>query len=213
MMSGIKSFVFNPFQVNTYILFDDTGECLIIDPACYDEKENFILQEYIKEKSLKPVAILNTHAHVDHLTGVNFFKNAYSIPFLLHKADLFLLHQAVNQGLMFGFELETPPEPDRFPEEGERVTFGHSSLEVLHVPGHSPGSLVFLNRKEKYLISGDVLFNGSIGRTDLPGGNYELLIEGIKEKLMVLEDSYKVYPGHGPSTTIVQERTNNPFLG
>ena len=207
MMSGIRSFVFNPFQVNTYILFDDTGDCLIIDPACYDEKENFILQQYIKEKSLKPVAILNTHAHVDHLTGVNFFKKAYSIPFLLHKADLFLLHQAVNQGLMFGFELETPQEPDRFPEEGEILTFGDSSLEILHVPGHSPGSVVFLNQEGKISYFRRCSFQRKYRTHGSARRKLRFADRGDNEKLMMLEDSYVVYPGHGPSTTIVKERT------
>ncbi len=211
-MSEIKIFQFNPFQVNTYVVSDASRECVIIDPACQDGKEREMLSSFIDGHQLQPVYVLNTHAHVDHLPGVDYCIKKYGIPFLLHRDDNVLLEQAVNQGLMFGFDIEKPPVPDKFLSEGDILAYGLSALEVLHVPGHSPGSVVFKNSRENFLITGDVLFNGSIGRTDLPGGNYDALIKGIRNKLMILDDNYAVYPGHGPSSTIGMERKHNPFL-
>ncbi len=210
-MPAIKTFVFNAFQVNTYVLMSGK-ECILIDPACNDREEKETLAAFISGNDLNPIMVLNTHGHVDHLPGVAEFKSRYGIPFLLHKADLPLLRNASVQGMMFGFDLEDPPMPDRFPEEGDSLAFGASSVEVLHVPGHSPGSLVFVNRVEKYMVTGDVLFSGSIGRTDLPGGNYDILVGGIREKLMKYDDEFTVFPGHGPPTTVGEERKHNPFL-
>jgi hydroxyacylglutathione hydrolase len=212
MKPDIKTFIFNPFQVNTYLLSVESSECVIIDPACYGIEETSILDRYIVERNLKPLCILNTHAHVDHLPGIGFFRDKYNIPFFMHRSDAFLLKQAVNQGMLFGFEISQPADPDRYVEDGEVLSWGSLSLEIIHVPGHSPGSIVIKNDEAHILITGDVLFNGSIGRTDLPGGNYESLIHGIKEKLLVLEDSFLVFPGHGPSSTIGQEKRLNPFL-
>lgn len=211
-MSRIKSFVFNPFQVNTYLISDDSGQCIIVDPACANESEARNLQRSLDEENLMPVFLVNTHAHVDHLPGVNWFREKYKIPFLMHRDDEFLLQSAVQQGQLFGFNLDQPAAPDRFISEGDILTFGHTRLDVLHVPGHSPGSVVLKNEDDRYLVTGDVLFDGSIGRTDLPGGDYETLVRGIKEKLLILGDDYLVYPGHGPSTSIGREREHNPFL-
>ncbi|HYW96403.1 MAG TPA: MBL fold metallo-hydrolase [Bacteroidales bacterium] len=211
-MQDIKTFVFNPFQVNTYLLSDDSGECIIVDAACATDEETGRLTDYIKEHKLTPVMLVNTHAHVDHLPGVTRLREAFKIPFLMHKDDTFLLNRAVEQGQIFGFEMVQPGDPDRYIEEGDTITFGATILEILHVPGHSPGSVVLKNTHQQFLVTGDVLFAGSIGRTDLPGGDYETLTGGIKNKLLTLNDEYVVYPGHGPSTTIGQEREHNPFL-
>ena len=212
MKPEIKIFVFNSFQVNTVLLYTGSRDCVIIDPACYRKEETNLLAGFIDANNLRPACVLNTHAHVDHLPGVEFFRKSYNIPFLLHKSDEFLLKQAVSQGMMFGFEISQPAAPDRYVEEGERLTFGSLSVDVLHVPGHSPGSIVLKNDEASVLVTGDVLFNGSIGRTDLPGGDFDELISGIRNKLMNLDDSFLVIPGHGPSTTIGHEKEHNPFL-
>ncbi len=211
-MIKIKKFVVNPLQENSYILSDETGECIFIDPGFFYEEEQDELRSYVSENELKPVRIANTHCHFDHIMGVEFLRNEYNIPLLAHPADAFGIEQAIDQGQMFGFDMKPVRPIDTFFREGEKVTFGKSELAILHVPGHSPGHVVFYNKKNNFLIVGDVLFYGSIGRTDLPGGNYRQLITGIKDKLFSLPDETKVYCGHGPETTLVIERTGNPFL-
>ncbi len=211
-MPEIKTFVFNPFQVNTYILSDDDGKCAVIDAACYGKAETDALMKYIDENQLTPVCLINTHAHVDHLPGISALRKRFGIPFMMHRDGLPVLHSAVDQGKMFGFSLEQPRDPDHFIAEGDVIPAGNLSLEVLHVPGHSPGSVVFVDRDGKRMMTGDVLFSGSIGRTDLPGGDFDTLITGIQTKVMPFDDDYQVYPGHGPSTSIGKERKNNPFL-
>ena len=209
---NIEKFVFNPFQVNCYIVYDDTGDCLIIDASCNDKTEKEKLVLFISERDLNPVMILNTHGHVDHLSGNTFLAEKYSIPLAIHRDDLFLVRNAVQQGLIFGFDIDEPPDPSVFLQEGEDVYFGNSGLNVFHAPGHSPGSVVFYSLDGKFLITGDVLFAGSIGRTDLPGGNYNVLMKSIKEKIILLPDDTLIYPGHGPASTIGNEKLNNPFL-
>lgn len=209
---NIEKFVFNPFQVNCYIVYDDTGDCLIIDASCNDKTEKEKLVLFISERDLNPVMILNTHGHVDHLSGNTFLAEKYSIPLAIHRDDLFLVRNAVQQGLIFGFDIDEPPDPSVFLQEGEDVYFGNSGLNVFHAPGHSPGSVVFYSLEGKFLITGDVLFAGSIGRTDLPGGNYNVLMKSIKEKIILLPDDTLIYPGHGPASTIGNEKLNNPFL-
>ena len=209
---NIEKFVFNPFQVNCYIVYDDTGDCLIIDASCNDKTEKEKLVLFISERDLNPVIILNTHGHVDHLSGNTFLAEKYSIPLAIHRDDLFLVRNAVQQGLIFGFDIDEPPDPSVFLQEGEDVYFGNSELNVFHAPGHSPGSVVFYSLEGKFLITGDVLFAGSIGRTDLPGGNYNVLMKSIKEKIILLPDDTLIYPGHGPASTIGNEKLNNPFL-
>jgi hydroxyacylglutathione hydrolase len=208
----LNKLVFNPFQVNTYILSDETGECVIIDPACYGPDEQTLLSDHIHNNDLKVSAVLFTHGHIDHILGAAFVKNTYQVKSMAHKDSISFFEGSAAYGTMFGFDIETPPLPEIFLSQDDMVTFGSQRLKVLHTPGHANGSICFYSEAEKLLIAGDVLFQGSIGRTDLPTGNYELLINSIENQLLVLPAEVKVYPGHGPATTIGFERENNPFL-
>jgi glyoxylase-like metal-dependent hydrolase (beta-lactamase superfamily II) len=211
-MLKIEKFVVNPLQENTFVLSDETRACIFIDPGFYFDVEQKEIIDYVKDNKLKPVKITNTHCHFDHIMGVEFIRGQYKIPFYAHSDDAFWVEQAVFQGKMFGFEMEPVQAPDYFFQENEPLKFGNTEFQIIHVPGHSPGHVVFYSEKEGVLIGGDVLFHGSIGRTDLPGGNYETLIAGIKEKLFRLPDETKVYCGHGPETTLGFEKASNPFL-
>lgn len=211
-MISIKTFAFNPLQVNCYLVWDDTLECIIIDASCMYEEEFQELYDFIESHSLNPKGIINTHGHFDHLTGTMKVSVKYALPFSIHPGDKFLVENAVQQGRVFGFATDAPPGPTTWLNEGQIIKFGNSSLQAIHAPGHSQGSMVFYCEKGKFLISGDVLFAGSIGRTDLSGGNYEQLIGSIRSKILVLPPDTKVFPGHGPSTTVGDEANNNPFL-
>lgn len=211
-MTKIKIFVFNPFQENTFLLHDDTGECVIIDAGSNEEHEFEKIDDYIQENKLTLKYIINTHCHIDHIMGNAYLIDKYKVESIAHKEDMPLIERSKDMALAFGFDVQEPPMPNKFVEEGDEINFGNTVLKVIHVPGHSPGSIVLFNEKEKYLIVGDVLFEGSIGRTDLPGGNYDTLINGIREKLFSLDDDITVYPGHGGKTSIVKERTSNPFF-
>lgn len=211
-MINVNYFVFNAFQENTYILYDETKECVIIDPGCYSNEEEQTLVNFITKNDLTPVKLLNTHCHIDHVLGNSFVASKYNIGLEIHENDLPTLHATPEYGHTFGFNIDESPEPSAFLKDGDTVKFGNSEIEVLFVPGHSAGHLVFVAREEKFVINGDVLFQGSIGRTDLPGGDYNTLIQSIKAKLLTLDDDFTVYSGHGSSTTIGYERASNPFL-
>jgi len=211
-MITIRKFIFNELEVNSFVLFDEAKECIIVDPACNSEAQRRELYNFIDGNQLRPVYIINTHGHFDHIFANSWAKSTYQCPLLIHQNDLPLLEQADKYGGMFGFEVSISPMPDRFLSHGEKIRFGNSELEILHVPGHSPGSVVLYAREDKFIIGGDVLFKGSIGRTDLPGGDYNLLIRGIREKLMALPRDTVVWPGHGAKTTIGHEYDTNPFL-
>jgi hydroxyacylglutathione hydrolase len=211
-MIKIKRYVFNELEVNTLVLYDETRQCIIIDPGCRKEKEQQKLKQFIQDNSLKPVYIVNTHGHFDHIAGNAWAKFEFECPLLINKEDLSLLDQANQIAGIFGIAIEKSPLPDKFLEERELVCFGNSELTVLHVPGHSPGSICLYSAHDGLLICGDVLFNGSIGRTDLMEGGFNLLITGIHEKLMVLPRETIVWPGHGINTTIGAEYDTNPFL-
>ena len=211
-MITIKRFEFNPFRENTYLISDDTGECMIIDPGCYEPEEHDLLLEYFKESQLKPVKIVNTHCHIDHILGTAFLHDQYKLPFLIHPEEKPLLTASITQGELFGLEVKTPPEPTDFLNEGDTVTIGDSVFEVIHIPGHSPGGIVLLNKDQQCMFTGDVLFQGSIGRTDLLGGDYDSLVSSIRQKLLILDPMIRVYPGHGPDTTIGIENQSNPFF-
>jgi glyoxylase-like metal-dependent hydrolase (beta-lactamase superfamily II) len=211
-MIKIKEFVFNPFQVNTFIVYDETRECLIIDAACYESDEFGELYDFVSANSLVPKAVLNTHGHVDHITGTKKVCDKFGIGFQIHSADVVLLDSAQLYGRTFGFEIENPPQPESFLNDGQSFRFGNSELMIWHTPGHSPGSVVFYAAESRFLITGDVLFSGSIGRTDLPGGDHNQLIKSILSKIMVLPRETKVLPGHGPETSVGIEADTNPFL-
>ncbi len=211
-MIKIKIFVFNPFQENTYLLYDETGEAVIIDPGCSTEEEEEILISFLKDHNIKLKHLLNTHSHIDHILGNQFISDQFKLPLKSHKDDEFLIKNAKESGAVFGIKIDTPPLPEKYLDEGMQIKFGNSVLDIVHTPGHSPGSLVFYNKNEKFMIVGDVLFNHSIGRTDLPGGSYDVLVDSIVRKLFPLGDDMDVYSGHGSPTTIGQERISNPFL-
>ena len=212
-MINVRVLVFNPFGENTYIASDDTGECIIIDPGCENEGEREQLLSMLKKNGLKPVKIINTHCHIDHILGNAFVKDTFSIPLLIHKHELPLLANLVQQGTFFGLETGRQVDPDTFIEEGDTVKFGESEFDVLNIPGHSPGGISLVNRLEKIAFTGDTLFQGSIGRSDLPGGDHNLLVRNIKQKLLTLDPQTIIYPGHGPETTVGEECRSNPFLG
>ncbi len=211
-MIQIHSFTFNPIQENMYLLFDESKDCVIIDPGCYDDTERAVLSEFIAEKGLKPVKLLNTHCHLDHIFGNGYVAKKYDLKLEFNKNDMRIFEAFQMTCDLYGMSCDPSPQPSVFLEEGDIIEFGNSKLEILFTPGHSPGSITFYNREEKFMIAGDVLFSGSIGRTDLPGGNHETLINNIKTKLFPLGDDFKVYSGHGPVTTIGNEKKHNPFL-
>jgi glyoxylase-like metal-dependent hydrolase (beta-lactamase superfamily II) len=211
-MISIKKFTFNPVQENTFVLYDETGECAIIDAGCYFENERRELDDFIAANQLKSVKLINTHCHFDHIMGITHCRIKYKVPFEIHPDEEVLVEHAVDHGDLFGIPIEPVDAPDAYFQEGERITFGNSYLLVIAAPGHSPGGVVFYNPEQKILIAGDVLFYGSIGRTDLPGGSFEQLTGNIKTKLLSLPEETVVYCGHGPETSIGFEKKNNPFL-
>lgn len=212
-MLQVKSFTFNPFQENTYILYDDTLEAVIIDPGCYDRNEQEALSSFIETKGLKPAKLLNTHCHIDHVLGNAFVKRTYGIPLEHHQDEDPVLRAVSSYASNYGFPAYEPCEVDHFISEGDVVKFGRTAIQVLWVPGHAPGHVIFYDQESKTCIGGDTLFQGSIGRTDLPGGDHHTLLQAIKTKMFSLPDEVKVYPGHGPSTTIGEEKKHNPFVG
>lgn len=212
-MLQIKSFTFNPFAENTYVLYDETSEAVIIDPGCYDKDEKAELFDFIKNNNLTPVKLLNTHCHIDHVLGNAFVINTYDIPLWFHKGEEPVLRAVSTYASNYGFPQYQDSHASHYIKEGEMIHFGNTSLHPILVPGHSPGHLVFYHEKSETCIGGDTLFQGSIGRTDLPGGDHETLLEAIKTKLFSLPEEVTVYPGHGPATSIGDEKIHNPFVG
>lgn len=211
-MLHIKTFVFSPIQENTYILYNDEKECIIIDPGCYFDEEKEELVSFIESNQLKPVKLINTHCHLDHVFGNKFISEKYNLKLHIHPEEEKMLALAPASGLMYNMPFDNYTGEINFLKEDEELIFGDDKFKMLFTPGHSPGSLSFYNPKHNLLISGDVLFKNSVGRSDLPGGNHDVLIESIKSKLMILPDNTVVYSGHGPATTIGEERKSNPFL-
>jgi len=203
----IKNIVVGPLEVNCYILgCEDTKEAAIIDPG--DNADEIISN--IEKEGLNPKFIINTHAHFDHIGGVKAIQDHFKIDFILHEGDLFLVENASEQATAFGLKPISKPEVNKNVTNGEKVILGNKFITVIHTPGHSPGGVCYYSGNNVFV--GDTLFAGSIGRTDLPGGSYDTLINSIKENLFPLGDSTIVYPGHGPSTTIGNEKEHNPFL-
>ena len=207
----IKIFTFNPFQENTYVLYD-ANKAVIIDAGTLFEPEKQQLKSFLEDNNLTLKRVLNTHLHLDHQFGNQFIFDTYGIAPEAHADDKFLIDTFPVQAQAYGFSVGNAQPLGREIEDNETIAFGNTELKAIHVPGHSPGSLVFYNEKEGVMFSGDVLFLESIGRTDLPGGDYGTLIKGITERLFVLPDNTVVYPGHGDSTTIGYEKAHNPFL-
>lgn len=211
-MLQVAAMTFNPFQENTYVLYDESGECVVVDPGCYEPDEQDELTAFIRKQSLRVVRLVNTHCHIDHVLGNDFVKRTFKVGLYIHRLDEAQLRAVSAYAPNYGFNQYKPAEIDGYLEENTDLTFGSSRLSILFVPGHAPGHVAFYDAGSATLISGDVLFYNSIGRTDLPGGNYATLEKSIREKLYVLPDNTTVYPGHGPKTTIGYEKRTNPFV-
>jgi len=209
----IKTFTFNPIQENTYLVYDETNEAVVIDAGCVSEIEKRALKNYIENNNLTLKRVLNTHLHFDHQFGNKFLFTTYGIKPEAGKEDEYLLENVIAQTRSFGMSVDEEAQSiGSYITDNQEIKFGNTTLVALHVPGHSPGHMAFYDQKDGILFAGDVLFRGSIGRTDLPKGDYATLILSITNKLLPLPDSTVVYSGHGPSTTIGFERKNNPFL-
>lgn len=211
-MIEVAKFEFNPFRENTYVLHDETGEAIVVDAGCDSVTEERELGDYIEEKNLKVTCLVNTHCHIDHMLGNDFIFRKFGLKTIMHKLDLPVLKSTPQYGALFGLTVSPSPDPEKFVDEGDEISFGNSILRILHVPGHSPGHIVLINDEQKIVIGGDVLFQGSIGRTDLPMGDHDTFIKNIHEKMLILGEDYEVYPGHGPRTNIGFEKKHNPFL-
>lgn len=212
-MISIQTFTFNAFQENMFILFDESKEAVIIDPGCFERFEKEELARFIEKENLNVVKLLNTHLHLDHIFGNQFVANTYKVKLESHKEGQVVWQMAETTANLYGFTgFESSPEIEVFLEEGDKVCFGNTQLDVLYVPGHCPGHLAFVSHRNKFVIGGDVLFEGSIGRTDLPGGDYNLLEQSIRTKMYTLPDDYTVYCGHGNPTTIGREKRSNAFV-
>lgn len=209
---NIHKFIFSPIEENTYVIADDSGDCAIIDCGCYDKSENEELVSFITDNKLNPVLLLNTHCHLDHIFGNKFILERYNLRTHCHEMEEKNRKNSQQHALIFGLSMEVPPAPGKFINDNEVITFGSTKLVALHVPGHAPGSLAFYNEKDGCVFTGDALFAGSIGRTDLPGGDFETLTNSIKNKLFTLPGSTVVYAGHGGETTIEREIRSNPWF-
>ncbi|MEP6675904.1 MAG: MBL fold metallo-hydrolase [Ferruginibacter sp.] len=211
-MLKLHSFIFSPVQENTYVVSNEKDECIIIDPGCYFDAEKESLVQYIEKSRLHPVMLLNTHCHLDHVFGNKFIAEKYGLVLQLHENEKALLDFAPASGLMWDLPFDNYSGEYIYLKEGDTIKLGEDELKILFLPGHSPGSIGFYCAAQQFILSGDVLFNRSIGRTDLPGGDMNTLMKSIREELMVLPDEVKVYSGHGPVTTIGDEKKHNPFL-
>lgn len=211
-MLKIKSFVFSPIQENTYLLYNEFNECIIIDPGCYGSEEEDELRSFITQSKLTPRMLLNTHCHLDHVFGNKFVADTYELTLHLHEKEQKLLDYAPTSGLMYNLPFVNYSGTYVYLKQGDQIKLGDDVLDVIEAPGHSPGHICFYCAKQDFIISGDVLFNRSIGRTDLPGGDHQTLLKNIREKLFVLPGQTRVYSGHGPETNIGDEKKYNPFF-
>jgi len=211
-MIRIEPLVFNPFQVNTYLVIDEEGSCLVVDPAFYSPEEETAFDKHISEAELTLVGQINTHCHVDHVLGVRYLQQKYQLPLRAHKNEAGLLNNAPLMGEVYGMKVEAIPKIDEEVSDGDLIPFNGKTLLAILVPGHSPGSLSFYSQEGGFVITGDALFQGSIGRTDLPGGDYDTLIHSIRARLLTLPPKTIVYPGHGEPSSIGDEARGNPFL-
>jgi hydroxyacylglutathione hydrolase len=210
----IKKFVINPFQMNCYLYYDETtGDGIIIDPAAFEKYEEDEIIKFINEKNIKIKYIINTHGHIDHVLGNKFAKTNFNCPLLIHFDDLFLLNNSCAQGILYNLKVDKSPEPDKFISEDLIIKFSDTNIHFINTPGHSPGGVCVVDHLNKTVFSGDTIFRETIGRTDLPGGNINILLDSIKNKLFLkCDDDYTLYPGHMEETTIGYEKKYNPFL-
>lgn len=211
-MIQIAEFTYSPFYENTYVLHTPNGDCIIIDPGCYYEFEQQELRSFINDMALKPKMLINTHGHIDHIFGNKFICDTYKLLPHAHKESIPYFERAVEYGSMFGVKCERSPLPEKYLSEGDVVSLGDSQLNVLYTPGHSTDSISLYCEAQKFVIGGDVLFKESIGRTDLPGGDFNTLIRSIRTKFFTLPGEVRVYSGHGPVTSIGYEMAHNSFL-
>src|SRR6478736_6469307 len=211
-MLTTKVFSFSPIQENTYIIYNEQKDCCIIDPGCYLPAEEDTLKQFIVDQHLRPKYLLNTHCHLDHVFGNRFVHDTWQLSLYLHPKEVLVLEHAPKSGERWNMPFRNYEGSFNFLQEGDIITMGNDKLEVLFAPGHSPGHICFYCRDQQFVIGGDVLFKMSIGRTDLPGGDHQMLLKNIREKLFVLPDEVKIYPGHGEPTTIGFEKKHNPFL-
>lgn len=208
----IKQFVLNPFQENTYLLYDETGEAIIVDAGCYTPSEAVEVKRFTDENKLTVKFLVNTHCHIDHILGINALQDIYSVDSYAHREELPTLQMAPQHAMMFGLVIDTVPKVEKTIDDGDELKFGNTTLKVIHTPGHTLGGVCLYSEKDKMLITGDTLFQGSIGRTDLGGGSFDTIIHSITTKLLTLPDDVMIFPGHGDSSTIGKERVSNPFL-
>jgi hydroxyacylglutathione hydrolase len=208
----IKSFTFSPIQENTYLLFNEFKNCIIIDPGCYYPEEKDELKNFITLNGLKPVMLLNTHCHLDHVFGNKFVAETFNLTLQIHQNEQKMLEMAPMSGLMYNMPFDNYSGEFIFLKEGDKIILDEDELEVIFAPGHSPGSICFYCSRQNFLIGGDVLFQRSIGRTDLPGGDHQTLLKNIREKIFVLPEETKVFSGHGAVTTVGEEKRENPFF-
>lgn len=211
-MIKIAVFAFNPFGENTYVVSDPTGECVIIDAGNYSAGEDTALAKYIADGGLRPVMAINTHGHVDHILGVEYVKNTFNAPFALHGDDKFLVDSAPTHGQLYGFNVKSVPTVETDMKKMDYISFGHTTFQIIHTPGHTPGHICLYEPQSKSLFTGDTLFRESIGRTDLPGGDYSWIMKSILEKIIPLGNDVTIYPGHGSKSDIGHEVLYNPFI-
>jgi len=211
-MLYVKVFLFNPLQENTYLLYNEKKECIIVDPGCYYEDEKETVAAWIESESLLPVQLVNTHCHLDHIFGNRFIAEKYKLELYFHPLEKKMFDLAPSSGLMWNLPFDNYTGPIVFIDPSQPLRLGDDLLSILFVPGHSPGSLAFYSENQGFIISGDTLFSGSIGRSDLPGGNAKQLEESIRNVLYVLPDNTRILPGHGPETTIGVEKRTNPYV-
>ncbi len=208
----VNRLIYNAFQVNTYVIFDDTKEAIIIDPGMGSADEQKKMLSFLDRNGLKLTKIVNTHCHIDHILGVDFLKTKFGVKFYASKKDEYLFENLPQIAEMYGLDILQAPKIDVYLSENDEITFGNSVLKILEVPGHSTGHLAFYSNEDKFVITGDVLFKDTIGRTDLPGGNLDELMHSIGTKILPLGDDFTIFPGHGAETEIGMERKDNPFL-
>lgn len=208
-----KIFSVNPFEMNCYIYYDEISlEGVIIDPGAYTESEERDISDFVSKNNIKITYILNTHGHIDHILGNVWAKKIFGVPLLMHNDDQPLIDNALQQASLFGIDFPQPPKPDKYIDECNPVRFSETALKILHTPGHSPGSVCFVDEKEKIIFGGDCIFKGSIGRTDLWMGDMDILMNSINNKIMTYPDDFIICPGHYEETTVGEEKVSNPFL-